>query len=545
MPKRSLARLLPAADALPWQGGAHRFWYWFCTVCLALYLTYACYLAPSKLFVSVTDTAGTLLWLPVVFLCVLYGLVRVSHLRSGTRLKAERGRLRMGMFLGGAGLSLFILASYLLAADPGGVTVDSAVQWTQALTGTFVNWHPAFHTLLLRLISFIKPDYTFAVAVQCGVYSLALGYLLATLRAWGVRALPLFLLGGLMTASPIVGNTMMYLWKDNAMTIGAVLLAAQAVNIYLSRGAWLARWQNALAFGLALAYTTLVRHNALLFTLPLLACTLFTCRAQWKGGLTALAAMVTVLSLVLGPLYEGLGVVYPQNGLEEAIGVPMTVICDVRKAGREGLDAETLAFTDRMADAAGWEAYQWHNYNGIKFGATRGLVSRLALADVLRMAGKAAASAPQVAFQAVNGVTDLVWGLADEGAANVRVRNSGDLPSLPRSLPPRLPGPAQLLNAAIAPPLSLWPVSWYVGNIGVSLAAMLVCALAALRRFGPRALLMCLPILLYNLGTMCVLCGQDARFFSYSPLLCTLLLPVLLARAPSADTLQDGKVAAP
>ena len=252
-----------------------------------------------------------------------------------------------------------------------------------------------------------------------------------------------------------------------------------------------------------------------------------------------------ILSLVLGPLYEGLGVVYPQNGLEEAIGVPMTVICDVRKAGRDGLDAETLAFTDRMADAAGWEAYQWHNYNGIKFGATRGLVSHLALADVLRMAGKAAASAPQVAFQAVNGVTDLVWGLADEGAANVRVRNSGDLPSLPRSLPPRLPGPAQLLNAAIAPPLSLWPVSWYVGNIGVSLAAMLVCALAALRRFGPRALLLCLPILLYNLGTMFVLCGQDARFFSYSPLLCTLLLPVLLARAPAADTLQDGKVAAP
>lgn len=548
MPMRSLARFLPTGGALPWLGRAHRFWYWFCAVCLSLYLTYACYLAPSAIFTNPLRTAGTLLWLPVVFLCALWGLVRVSHLRLGTRLRAARGRLRIFMFVGGAGLSLFILGAYLLAADPGGVTVDSAVQWTQALTGTFVNWHPAFHTLLLRLISLVKPDYTFAVAVQCGVYSLAFGYLLATLHAWGVKPLVLFLLGGLMTASPIVGNTMMYLWKDNAMTIGAVLLAAQALNIYLSRGAWLRRWPNALAFGLALAYTTLVRHNALLFTLPLLACALFTCRGQLMGGLTSLTAMVAALALVLGPLYASLGVVYPQNGLEEAIGVPMTIVCDVRKAAPEALDGETRAFTDLMADEAGWDAYQWHTYNSIKFGAMRGLVSRLTLGNVLGMAGRAAAAAPQVAFEAVNGVTDLVWGLKDEGAANVKVRNSGDLASLPRSLTPRLSGPAQVLNAVIAPLLSLWPVRWYVGNIGVSLALMLVCALTALRRFGTRALLLCLPILLYNAGTMCVLCGGDARFFSYSPLLCTLLLPVLLARAPAPmpaqPAAQDGAGAA-
>jgi hypothetical protein len=543
MPKRSLARLWPAGAALPWQGKAHRFWYWFCAACLALYLTYAAYLAPSRLFADAAATAGTLLWLPVVFLCAFWGLLWVSHLRLGTRLTAARAMLKPWVFVGGAGLALFILGAYLLAADPGGVTVDSAVQWTQALTGTFVNWHPAFHTLLLRLISFVKTDYTFAVAVQCGLYSLAFGYLLATLRAWGVRALPLFVMGGLVTASPIVGNTMMYLWKDNFMTIGVVVLTAQAVNLFAGRGAWLARWPNALAFGLALACTTLVRHNALLFSVPLLLCALFTCRAQWKGGLTALAAMLATLALVLGPLYAALHVVYPQNGVEEAVGVPMTVICDVRKAGGQGLDAETRAFTDRMADSAGWDAYQPHNYNSIKFGATRGLIAHTDLATILRMAASAAKSAPQVAFQAVNGVTDLVWGLADEGAANVKVRNSGDLASLPKSLPPRMPGPALLVNAVIAPPLSIGPVSWYVGNIGVSFALMLICALTALRRFGPRALLLCMPVLLYNLGTMCVLCGPDARFFSYSPLICTLLLPVLLARAPAAQTSQDGTVA--
>ena len=57
-------------------------------------------------------------------------------------------------------------------------------------------------------------------------------------------------------------------------------------------------------------------------------------------------------------------------------------------------------------------------------------------------------------------------------------------------------------------------------------------SLRALRRNGVRALLLCVPTLLYNLGTMCVLCGPDARFFAFSPLLSTLTLFVL-ARDPA------------
>ena len=94
---------------------------------------------------------------------------------------------------------------------------------------------------------------------------------------------------------------MMYLWKDNAMTIGVTLLLAQAVNVCFSRGQWLKRLPNAVAFGLALAFTTMVRHNAVLFTLPLLLAALLMlpqaararcwCRppcsppaSRWSGG---------------------------------------------------------------------------------------------------------------------------------------------------------------------------------------------------------------------------------------------------------------------
>jgi len=217
----------------------------------------------------------------------------------------------------------------------------------------------------------------------------------------------------------------------------------------------------------------------------------------------------------------------------------MTVICDTRKTNPSALDGETLAFTDAMAGEAGWESYQLHNYNSIKFGAMRELIAHATLADVLRMAANTAKADSRTAFTAINGVTDLVWGLADEGSANVTVRNSGDLPSVPK-YSGRINRVGEAVKAVLTAPLALNLPAWYFGNIGVSFAAMLVLALRALRRNGPRVLMLCVPTLLYNLGTMCVLCGEDARFFSFSPLWCTFALFALardVAQEPPKESM--------
>lgn len=527
---------------LPWHSKPHRFFTWFLAACLAVYVTYAAFVSGSGLFVSAADTAATLLWAVGLILLAFFALGWFMHTRGAKPFAATRTRLRLVVFALGTAVPLAILGVYLLAAYPGGVTVDSAVQWTQAGTGTYINWHPVFHTLLLRLSQAISPSYPFAVMAQCVLFSIGLGYLLATLAAWGLRPLWLFLAAGITVASPIVGNTMMYLWKDNAMTIGVVVLLAQGVNLYLSRGEWLRRRRNAIAYGLTLAFTTLVRHNALLFTVPLLLVTLFTCHRQLWQGLISTLVMLGVLALVLGPLYSALHVVYPQNGMEEAIGLPMTVISNIRKQNPSALDAETRAFTDQMAGEAGWEAYQLDNYNSIKFGATRALIARTPLSQVLRMAVSAAKADPRTAFLAVNGMTDLVWGLANEGAANVQVRNSGHLPSV-AAASGRRNAVGTALKALIQAPLKLNVLAWYYGNLGVSFLCLMVCALRALRRNGMRVLLLCLPVLLYNLGTMLVLCGEDARFFAFSPLLCTLSLFVLTRDAASSPDIQREKAA--
>jgi hypothetical protein len=531
--KKTLNSLRPPDGAPTWQSGPHRFFFRFFVVCLALYLAYAAFLSRSGLFASAADTVSALLWFALIAAGLYLLLVWLSE-RPSPRAAAPFARARLSgrVFALCAGFSLAILGVFLAQAYPGGVSVDSAVQWTQAVTGDYSNWHPVFHTLLLRLCALVAPNYTLALVAQCVLFSLAAGYLAATLHAWGMKAAWLVPALALCVASPIVGNTMMYMWKDNAMTAGVLVLGAQAVNLYFSRGEWLGKTRNALAFGLALAFTTLVRHNALLFTVPLLVTALLTCRGQLRGALRATAALVMASALVLGPLYASLDVTYPNNTVEESIGIPMTIICDARAQNPDALDADTRAFTDAMTDEAGWEDYQINSYNSIKFGTARAVVSHETLSQILTMARSTAEADPAGAFATINGVTDLVWGLGSENAADVTVRNSGNLATVVRQNG-RVNRAGTAVKALITAPLSLNVLSWYFGNLGVSFALMLVFALRALRRNGPRTLLLCLPTLLYNLGTMCVLCGNDARFFSFSPIWCTLSL-FALSRDPAA-----------
>ena len=141
----------------------------------------------------------------------------------------------------------------------------------------------------------------------------------------------------LVCASLPVRNTLMFLGKDSAMTTAVLVLTAQTINLLHTRGAWLRRPRNAVAFGLALAAATLLRHNAILWTLPLLVCALLRHSRRGRRG-AALAAGAAALALVLvrGPLYGALDVIYPDNTTEESVGIPMTILWDIRMQAPEG-----------------------------------------------------------------------------------------------------------------------------------------------------------------------------------------------------------------
>lgn len=506
-----------------WQSRAHRVWFGICTVCLSLYIAYVTYLSQSGFLTGGVQTVAALCAFAALSAALCRLLPRGCERLTGLSPAPQPGSGRR-VFWAALAISTVIFGCAFAACWPGGVSYDASNQWRQAHSGEFNNWHPVFHTLLIWLVTRVRDSYPFAVCMQIAAFSAAMAYMTATLNRRGVPAWLALGAHALVCASLPVRNTLMYLGKDSAMTAAVLVVAAQTVHMLHTRGAWLKRPRNAVCFGLTLAAATLLRHNAILWTLPLLICALLC--FPWGRRGAALAAGVTVLTLVLvrGPLYGALDVVYPDNTTEESVGIPMTILWDVRAQAPEVLDDETSAFLASLAEDGEWEdIYQLHRYNSIKFTYDRELIASRSVTDILSMAGRAALAEPRLAFETVNAVTGLVWDVTGQNRGYENVSNSGDLPLYGRATLNRL---GQAALAVIDAPLAWTPVRWLTENIGVQLLILLLVALWALRRRGVDVLTLALPVLCYDLGTMLLLCGDDARFFQCSMAVC---IPCMLA----------------
>ncbi len=506
-----------------WQSRAHRVWFGICTVCLSLYIAYVTYLSQSGFLTGGVQTVAALCAFAALSAALCRLLPRGCERLAGLSPAPQPGSGRR-VFWAALAISAVIFGCAFAACWPGGVSYDASNQWRQAHSGEFNNWHPVFHTLLIWLVTRVRDSYPFAVCMQIAAFSAAMAYLTATLNRRGAPAWLALGAHALVCASLPVRNTLMYLGKDSAMTAAVLVVAAQTVHMLHTRGVWLKRPRNAVCFGLTLAAATLLRHNAILWTLPLLICALLC--FPWGRRGAALAAGVTVLALVLvrGPLYGALDVVYPDNTTEESVGIPMTILWDVRAQAPEVLDGETATFLSGLAEDGEWEdVYQLHRYNSIKFTYDRELIAGRSVTDILSMAGRAALAEPRLAFETVNAVTGLVWDVTGQNRGYENVSNSGDLPLYGRATLNRL---GQAALAVIDAPLAWTPVRWLTENIGVQLLILLLVALWALRRRGVDVLALALPALCYDLGTMLLLCGDDARFFQCSMAVC---IPCMLA----------------
>ncbi|NLO86041.1 MAG: hypothetical protein GX096_11540 [Clostridiales bacterium] len=513
-----------------WQSRAHRFWFQFCAVCLSLYISYVVYFSNGSFLVSGAQSAASLVCFLLIAIAV-YGLLLWACQRFGKQGLREgtiQNKHLWKVFLLSTVLSLFVLGSAFLACYPGGVSYDISNQWRQMLSGEYNNWHPVFHTLLVWLVSRISCSYSFVLVVQILAFSLAMGYLTMTLSKRGVPVWLALVVQLLVVNSAAVKNTLMYLGKDSAMSIGVLLLTAYAINMLFTQGEWLGKIRNALLFGAVLAFVTLVRHNGFIFTMPLLVFVGFSYEKQWRNVLASAALLILCLGLVQGPLYGALDVVYPSNFTEESIGIPMTIMANAKKSSPETLDVETNEFLGTLATNQEWQdQYQLNNYNSIKFTYDRELIAATPMDRILRMTINTAVGNPRLTFTTINEVTGLVWSIKEEGRASESVRNSGDLADVYAGS-----GIRNTIGSAITKvldaPMGVLPLRYLFDNFGVALMILLLATLWSLYRGGVKVLTLAIPTLLYALATMLLLCGHDSRFFHFIiciayPTICAML----------------------
>lgn len=426
---------------------------------------------------------------------------------------------------------VLFLAKYIIYF-PGALSNDSVKQYTQAVSGTYNDWHPVFQTLLaIKLPLLLTGGWIGSISLfQIVGFSLALGYSLLTVKkVTNARYAVLMLL--FVMLNPQTTNIALYPWKDVSFAIGALLLLTFVLQIWFTDGAWIRNPWHLAAFVAAWVCTTLFRHNAVLFTVPLLIAVFFPIARK-----TALIMCVCAGALIAGikfPLYSVLGVQSLPQRQVEMLGLPMTVIGAAVTYSPEKLDEEILDFAYQVAPREVWEKeYQYGNYNDVKWDpqTNNEVIEQYGPGRVVGMAFRCLKESPYHALKGLIKLTDVVYTVTDDYeyyelpgiAANPYGIQTKGIPAL------------QKVNEKVTWAVyGLFPrLFMYFGSMHLILliGVLAKCRLNKWKDW--KKILIVLPLFIYNFGTALLLTGapDSSRFFYYTFLLTPILLVFLFAK---------------
>ena len=421
---------------------------------------------------------------------------------------------------------------------PGGFVSDSFDQYGQAVTGDYVNWHPVIHTLLFfKLPLFLSGGWNGSIVLfQIILFSLALSYAFSTLRRIAGNRFALISLAFVLL-NPETTNIAVFPVKDTAFGIGALLLTAFTMRIFFSSGEWLRKPRNLVVFSVVLALTTLMRHNGILFTLPLLFAMCFL--VPWKRVLALAACFAVLVCGVRFPLYSALRAETKASPAFETLGLPLTVILVCAKYAPETLDEETDEFVTRLIPAETLDAVEpLRDFNSIKYKSQTNipLIGEYGTGRIVSMAARCFVHAPLVSLRGLIGLTDVVYTLTDDYNYCDYPRTRGSDYGLGMQGIPFLQDLCDKASAMLN--LTLPWLFMYVGAMHFVLIVLILAKCGFRKKSGWRKILVILPVFIYNLGTALLLSGvkDSSRYFAYTFWLTPFLVALLLREEMEENT---------
>lgn len=521
----------------------HRNWKMFNTAVLIIYLTVVCsihiYITCRTKYADLSVVCVLILAsLSVALVICPYALKHLSRMeiaRGGDcngsmkerKKDCEDRHVSAGWYGCYWAVSFAVLIVYFFAYYPGGFSYDSIEQYAQALTGEYSDWHPVIHTLLIFTFPLkMTGQPGFIVFFQIIYFASVFAYMAYTFRQYGNGVYAACSLGFILL-NPNTGNIAVRPWKDAIFAAASLLLMVYAARIYMTCGKWLQSKRHVLMFAAAGAVTTLVRHNAVLFTIPLLCAIYFYCsRKRWRQTAALLLAFCFFIKV---PVYYMLQVDSPGNRKTEVMGIPLTIIGNAVKESHEVLDRQTMEFAYKIASYEDWENfYQCGSFNDLKFhGIHTDVIEETSIIEILKMTYQCLARAPGASFMAFFTLTSMVYGI--EGAGDcvtygMEENEYGLVYTGNQWLYILLENYRQLVVGSI--------FKYLFQYAGIMNLVMLACILSKsnlTKREHWRRMLLCVPILAYNFGTMLLLTGRDFRFFYVNFLICPVVVFLMQA----------------
>lgn len=453
----------------------------------------------------------------------------IIHLVRKIKFDAKERRygrnVRIGLAAAFFGSNLLLLLIWFAAYFPGAFSPDSIVQYNQAVSGQYNDWHPFLHTFFFFTIPLkLTGQAASIVLFQVVYFAMALSYAnISICRYFGARVAVIADL--YIILNPYTGSVAMYPWKDVGFSMLALFIAACVFNIYFSKSGWLEKPQNLFVFGLALVLCTIFRHNAILYTLPVVVAVCFY-SGRVLGSRLALFALVWLI-VVRGPVYSAFEVEKPAERHTETMGVPLTIMANVAKERTDGLSRKTVDFLFSIATKERYEKYVLGNFNSIKWiGINTDIVEQTGIMDILSMCWECILKYPVYSAKAFFALTDMVYALDGEIEGDVS-------PGIERNdygIEYKGIGALAVLLDNLKWTFDSSPLRYfrYIGSTVFLMLAFILGRCSLSQKSGWQKILLCIPILIYDFGTMLLLTGPDSRFFFASFLVCPIVLLIAL-----------------
>jgi len=423
---------------------------------------------------------------------------------------------------------------------PGGISTDNVDQWKQVQSKVFDNLHPAIHSMLIWLVTRIVNNYAFVIKIQILCFALMSGYLSATLVSWGIKMRWIAVFVFIILSPRTTYGILLYAWKDNAFTIILMCLTAYMVNIVFSDGVWLKKWYNIAAFSIVFALSSLLRHNGIFFTVPLLLAILFFIRkAKLFTVITIAASLLAVFGITNG-LYKSAKVKqHEAHVYYEAVGLPMTILGGVLVNNGEALDDETRQFLFKIANEQYWKRnFKTGDYNSVKWSLYEHqmeVIKEIPPKDLLNMTVKAIKNAPNEALREFIGLTGYVWDPFYHDGNIVYWNNGTTLGFLYTREEMTFIKPTKdkytEINKKIKEVLDLITPYRLLTSVGLNMLALLIAGIYSMNRnLGYKSLFLFIPIAAFNICTMLIISGPEYRYFHFNTVITFPLILALLAR---------------
>ena len=410
---------------------------------------------------------------------------------------------------------------YWFAYYPGGFNLDALGQWDQ-IHGRqpLNNWHPVLTTFFYWFLTRFNDSFEFCILVQLILFAFTISYFLKELFKNGVSESFVFISSIIIAVNPAVGMNNICLIKDVPFTIVTIWAFFVTYKLYLSAGECITHISNRIAFVIILSSLSLIRHNAVFLTIPLVVITFIVYKQYYKYFLRVIISSLLVLIFTETVIFSLLKVQQHSNFTGEISGIPMAIMANAYVNDYENTPEEVKLFLEEIAPYSEWEdRYIVGEWDSCKweFGGIE-LLKKESILKILRMCGETIISCPQSSYASLRENTRLVWQVVGRSYWRPWVYIEENESGIGRE------NSIYEFEYLVEYSENNVLMSTLLWNIGLIIIILLILNWVSFVKKKYKSILFIGPIIIYNFCTMCLLSGPSFRYFYFNSVM---IFPIL------------------